>query len=226
MFVALYLPGQTAALKNDMSIIANFFPNSEAVIGCDLNVKHLSRGNSTVNGNGTHLFDWISNNVRFSIKGTLKPTSIAEKSETFLDFFITTAFVDIVFRGNYNNCLKTYSYESDHAPVEVILNSGSVERRPNLECFNYATMDVDSFHNSLEELLLSFLLPIDHNVSIHQIIQELIKISEDEYWTDVFKNIGMDNKTYKKIKALARISRRPEIDSFNIEDGSEIRQNS
>ena len=125
------------------------------------------------------------------------PFYIAEKSATLLDFFITTAIVDIVFRGNYNNCLKTY-YESGHSAVEIILNSGSVESRPILECFNYAKMDVDSFNKSLEELLLSFLLPIDHNVSIHQIIQELIKISEDEYWTDVFKNIRMYNRTYKK----------------------------
>ena len=120
------------------ALLQNFFANSELVIGCDLNVKHLSRGNSTVNGNGTHLFDWISNNVRFSIKGTLKPTSIAEKSATFLDFFITTAFVDIVFRDNYNNCLKTYSYEWDHAAVRKSLWKAVVLRASPI--FNPSTM--------------------------------------------------------------------------------------
>ena len=53
-------------------------------------------------------------------------------------------------------------------------------------------------------------------------IQELIKICEDEYWTDVFKNIRMDNKTYKEIKSLAGFSRSPEIDSFKIDEGFEI----
>lgn len=92
---------------------------SQLVIGGDLNAKHINWGNNTNCRSGLKLDHWLQNNQDFKLIRTKEATFYKLNYASFLDVFIVSSNVNIIFPASHPNKLEILDYPSDHRAVRL-----------------------------------------------------------------------------------------------------------
>lgn len=92
--------------------------SSQLIIGGDLNAKHVYWGNNNSCTSGKRLYQWLQNTQDFKLIPTEEPTYYKETYASFLDFFITSNNVKVLY-PNQTNKLRIVDYPSDHRAVHL-----------------------------------------------------------------------------------------------------------
>lgn len=91
--------------------------SSQLIIGGDLNARHVNWGNNNNCINGTRLNQWIQNTQDFKLISTEEPTYYNQTYSSFLDVFITSNNVKIIYPNQHVHKLGILDYPSDHRAV-------------------------------------------------------------------------------------------------------------
>lgn len=92
---------------------------SQLVIGGDLNARHMNWGNNTNCSSGLKLDHWIQNLQDFKLLQTEEPTYYRLDYSSFLDVFIVSNSLNVIYPVQHPNKLDILDYPSDHRAVHL-----------------------------------------------------------------------------------------------------------
>lgn len=161
IFMSLYQRPRGLNLL-DLETISGVIAANEAVIGEDLNAKHIEWGGNETNASGRLLREWLENNPSLSIRATNEPTRICETTQSYIDIFMSTPGLWIQDRP------KTLDFESDHRAIMLQLSAVTENQQIN-KIFDYNSLNKRLFINTLTRQLQNLTLPIDMNINREQI---------------------------------------------------------
>lgn len=109
---------QNSIDTNDLNIIMNLKKSeSEIIIGGDFNAHHPLWLSKTISPNGRAIYNWYTDNssdLSISLNSTLYPSRHSGESHSFLDLFLVSTTINIIYADRHFNHLKTIPFESDH----------------------------------------------------------------------------------------------------------------
>lgn len=143
------------------------------VLGGDLNAKHVNWRNTSTCRNGSLLADWIFRNSitqRVTLIHTAEPTYYRSRYSSYLDVFITSDNLDVVFPTHTPGLLAIRDYPSDHRAVEIVLNVGSslIKSDPILVP-NYLRTDWRAFNDHIDSRISDDIVKNNINMTPQQI---------------------------------------------------------
>lgn len=171
-------PLQTAELDTIFTI--NRSPGVHSVIlGGDLNSRHTSWGDTSTCQRGRHLNRWCTLNAPFiRDHRTIGPTFHRRGMSSFLDLFLATDDIDVVYAPHLPGHLEIHDFASDHSAVELTVSMGSeLAHAVPKSIFNYGATDWFRFRSVVNRELAEIECPATRNMSGEEIESVLADIS-------------------------------------------------
>lgn len=183
-FVAsVYLPPTSAFLDQDMKNLLKLANKDRVIIGGDFNAKHQLWSNKPkqTNTNGINMYNWYTNNcinLKINIVHSLLPTRNQGDSHTYLDLFLVSDGISILYDQNTPNHLKTIDFESDHCVVELkISTENKLQSVDPIIIPNYSQTNWRELRTSIDEKLDDIEIPIDRNMSPQEIDNTITELN-------------------------------------------------
>lgn len=165
---------------NELEQIMNISNNNNFIIGGDFNARHALWKNTNENKNGVLVFDWYMK-TRFPVllKSSLFPSRTSGSNNSFIDLFLISMNLNILYENGFSNFLKTHPFESDHNAVALTINlSSQLNTIDRTQIFNFSRINWRSFNRSIENGIEKINLPLFKNIDASEIDNITEKISD------------------------------------------------
>lgn len=167
LFMSLYLRPKDTLIERDLDMIWSMIGTDEAVIGADLNAKHIDWGGSIINTSGRNLNRWLLMHPSIIVRPTREATRCTATSASYIDIFMTT--IGLTEMTGLDDRLDTLGYDSDHKAVLLEIVTGRLERRTVKEIYNFRSMNINIFNREMVRNQHRYSLPRDINATIEEI---------------------------------------------------------
>lgn len=169
IIASLYLRPLDTLRMAELEALKGLIGADEAIIGADLNARHVQWGDHTDNGSGRTLARWLERETILVLRRTAGPTRIAAQSRSYIDFFLTTVGIVRTEIERSEGGLRTLDFESDHMAVQLDAEMETLATRTPTEMYDYTTIRTQAFNARLAAELATCALPDDRNVNTEEI---------------------------------------------------------
>lgn len=158
------------ALKNNIN-------RCKLILGGDLNARHSDWLNTTNCASGQSLARWLTNNSfteHIQLTHTERPTFYRGGYSSYLDVFLISENINIVFPDTSPTTLSILDFPSDHRAVELVIDIKSRPIKTSPVTFpNYGRTNWKRFNVAIDSGLQSISISSNTNMSRTQIDQAI-----------------------------------------------------
>lgn len=172
LVVSAYRPAGTVFNTSDLQTISDFAnkqANCSLIIGGDFNARHINWCNTNPCPSGNALAKWITQNAmqkQLRLVHSAMPTYYKGNYSSYLDFYILSERVDVVFPTSTPGMLSILDYASDHRAVELLVaNTGQLTKAPAIQIPNYSNTDWKKFNSFIDRGIDDIHVPNNINIS-------------------------------------------------------------
>lgn len=163
---------------------------SQLIIGGDLNAKHTTWGNVFNCNNGIILYQWVQDNAitnDISIVHTKEPTFYRQNYSSYLDIFIVTNNINIVFPAQHPSLLEILDYTSEHRAVHLkVIPDNDIKIPAQTKFFNFQKTDWKLFNSTLDADLQEVKVP-NHRNMLPTEIEDTIELFNSKIRNTIYK---------------------------------------
>lgn len=183
--VAIYVAKcmQNTIDMNDLNTILNLKNSeSEIIVGGDFNAHHPLWLSNSTSPNGRAIYNWYVDcfsDQSISLIGSLYPSRHSNESHSYLDLFLVSCSLNIIYPVGFSNHLKTVPFESDHDAVllTIALHYDTIPFEPII-INDFAHTNWTTFNQKIEDGLSNILLICDRKLTNDEIDELLLKVTE------------------------------------------------
>lgn len=151
------------------------------VIGGDFNARHPFWRDAKTSTHGKLLYDWyIDNSLQLGIKleSSYEPTHYIGNARSYIDFFIISDSINVIYAQSANNTLEICDFESDHRGVQlpILLNGRTVPRDPKT-FLDYNATNWNRLRKQVENGMNSINIASDRNMTTAEMDKAVEEIS-------------------------------------------------
>lgn len=158
-FVSLYNRPTDILPSGALDGLADLIGPAEAVIGGDLNAKHVDWGGDDINRNGRILHEWLRMTPTISLLRTEGPTRVTASTRSFIDVFMKTSGLRLADSARDYRGLETLDFDSDHRAVLLETTDIDIEECRPKEIFDFGSLRIRALNDTLTEGLREYELP-------------------------------------------------------------------